>query len=896
MRLLLLKSANQLGLFDQPTFVDGYTRKDGVVVAPHVATRKHRAAEPAAPAAPAPARKGPLDTFIARHGGEAHLRATLSDMTRDQRAKLVEAMAGLGRVPASTIIARLGLAAEADPPPPAAAEAAPAQEAVPAPEPAAQPTSDTEPGELTPPPEPDGEFDVIEDREDLRDAMVRDPHSEETRALIARVAAAAGDDLDPNSPTYRYRDTGYVAGSRKELAATMIKRMAKAGQHVRATDIDWSALESNPREAREMVTKANLFGAVDWRALRDAGMDPGAAFLLSRVYAAVPAKPEDAPGARQDYAVAIDTLRDRLEATRSPDELLAALVEIRAERDGEALNEDETARYAASRSAYNDALSGVRALEKTRDGLVERARAAAGELAKQQRELEQRKRRGWGKKPELDTLVDQLQTEHDALWAESKAFADANGMTAIVHRSERAGSVTSRFEYPYKADLERALATVQAIKAAAHLRNAAENPLTRAWSALGSGFSAVLDYRGYKGSDAFAKHVASVRAGRVADWTWAETGREVKGATKRSTTFQLQVADDFERVGGPEVAVDSTEALKRAFNLREVQSGNWVLDDPNSAKFHVESCAGALADLADLLGVPPEQVSFNGRLAMAFGARGKGGAKAHYEPVQRVINITKMAGGGSLAHEWFHCVDNLAKEATGNEPSTAEDFATEAPGSIPDPELSAAFAALTSAMTEGPYRRTETLTYTEAEGRWAKHNMAVLSGRAAAAIKAARNGQDAADAITRLYEAGALGTPEKKRTRSTFANWRKIALIHHDTGADRTVQYAVGRGSSAFLQDAAELDQGEAGKYWSSVREMGARAFSGYVQDRLASANRSNTYLASQADNDAYLRQGLPYRPFPAGEERARINAAFDRLFGLMRDRQVLAKALAIAA
>jgi len=59
----------------------------------------------------------------------------------------------------------------------------------------------------------------------------------------------------------------------------------------------------------------------------------------------------------------------------------------------------------------------------------------------------------------------------------------------------------------------------------------------------------------------------------------------------------------------------------------------------------------------------------NGRLAVAIGARGKGSAgfgkaaSAHYEPVERVINLTKMKGGGSLAHEWFHAfeaVSNLA--------------------------------------------------------------------------------------------------------------------------------------------------------------------------------------------------------------------------------------------
>ena len=32
---------------------------------------------------------------------------------------------------------------------------------------------------------------------------------------------------------------------------------------------------------------------------------------------------------------------------------------------------------------------------------------------------------------------------------------------------------------------------------------------------------------------------------------------------------------------------------------------------------------------------------------------------AHYEPIQEVINITKLRGAGSLGHEWSHALDHL---------------------------------------------------------------------------------------------------------------------------------------------------------------------------------------------------------------------------------------------
>ena len=78
--------------------------------------------------------------------------------------------------------------------------------------------------------------------------------------------------------------------------------------------------------------------------------------------------------------------------------------------------------------------------------------------------------------------------------------------------------------------------------------------------------------------------------------------------------------------------------------MRDVQSGNYVLKDKASAEFHVSRCAEAFADLADILGIQDSRISLGGRLAMAFGARGSGNALAHYEPVERVINMTKMSG------------------------------------------------------------------------------------------------------------------------------------------------------------------------------------------------------------------------------------------------------------
>lgn len=94
------------------------------------------------------------------------------------------------------------------------------------------------------------------------------------------------------------------------------------------------------------------------------------------------------------------------------------------------------------------------------------------------------------------------------------------------------------------------------------------------------------------------------------------------------------------------------------FGFRGVEFGNW--NNQAERQEVMNHTYDALLDLAEVLNVPPKALSLNGDLALAFGARGQGltGAKAHYEPSYAVINLTKMQGAGSLAHEWLHSLDH----------------------------------------------------------------------------------------------------------------------------------------------------------------------------------------------------------------------------------------------
>ena len=113
-----------------------------------------------------------------------------------------------------------------------------------------------------------------------------------------------------------------------------------------------------------------------------------------------------------------------------------------------------------------------------------------------------------------------------------------------------------------------------------------------------------------------------------------------------------------ERLRKPQENIDPDQFMSR-FGFRGVEFGNYV--ENKRRQQNLNETYDALNDLGAVLNIPTEALSLDGTLALAFGARGSGGkgaASAHYEPIKIAINLTKKKGAGSLAHEWFHGLDN----------------------------------------------------------------------------------------------------------------------------------------------------------------------------------------------------------------------------------------------
>ena len=143
----------------------------------------------------------------------------------------------------------------------------------------------------------------------------------------------------------------------------------------------------------------------------------------------------------------------------------------------------------------------------------------------------------------------------------------------------------------------------------------------------------------------------------------------------------------------------SAGQLMEQFGFRGVQFGNWTNQRDRQAA--VNGAFDALMDLAQILGVSPRALSLNGELGLAFGSRGGGSAAAHYEPGEVVINLTKTQGAGSLAHEWWHALDNyFARHG-----DVKNGMVTEVKGIAMRDELREAFNALIDSVAGSDYNK-----------------------------------------------------------------------------------------------------------------------------------------------------------------------------------------------
>ena len=163
-------------------------------------------------------------------------------------------------------------------------------------------------------------------------------------------------------------------------------------------------------------------------------------------------------------------------------------------------------------------------------------------------------------------------------------------------------------------------------------------------------------------------------ASKMAMTLYSELQRQKTAEPKKEKLKDsVPYLDHLERIGPDNRSTHvkvKPEDIQATFQFYGGEFGNY--EGQKDRMKNVELSYDAFCDLARALNISVKDIAQEGTLSIAYGARGRGGqnaALAHYEPMYRVINLTKLKGAGSLGHEWAHSLDHylFTKEFPGEE-------------------------------------------------------------------------------------------------------------------------------------------------------------------------------------------------------------------------------------
>ena len=400
---------------------------------------------------------------------------------------------------------------------------------------------------------------------------------------------------------------------------------------------------------------------------------------------------------------------------------------------------------------------------------------------------------------------------------------------------------------------------------------------------------------------------------------------------KRKKAFSLQRLESMGRVG-PDYLTGNHAGEKdflQDLGFRAVEFGNWVGDAERQQ--HLDMTYNSMCDLANVLGIDKKDVSLDGRLALAFGSRGRGGVSAgaaHYELFREVINLTKMHGAGCLAHEWGHAFDDcLGKLVNAPRDKFLSDVVSEHPSKETLDKIPPAFVDIMEMMKY----KTVSVTREEAEKikqskldfsekvvrRWAD-SLQIGKGCETKDLKWERlvnNLLEYANGLTGLEyislhrgsgESVYMPLEEFSKYRKSLCGYGilkadKQEVVRHlrnyqniketpveDFMRERREDSDFYQGSKAFDKIYSRCGAG----YWSSDKEMFARAFDCYVEDKLKAAGLRSDYLTSHASAYSYPgKDGIMIYAIPVGEERKALDAKFDELIQQAKERSIFHEA-----
>lgn len=320
--------------------------------------------------------------------------------------------------------------------------------------------------------------------------------------------------------------------------------------------------------------------------------------------------------------------------------------------------------------------------------------------------------------------------------------------------------------------------------------------------------------------------------------------------------------------------------------------GNWLNEQDRQASLNMGY--EAFMDLAEALEIEPSDISLGNRLSIAFGARGHGSALAHYESDREVINLTKMKGAGSLAHEWGHALDNIICKQLNVDGYMTENQKGEVPfiKDVVD-AMNYRMATKEEIQKEVSLKQEKYIQYLKGAieyimpDRKLNEEQIVQKNNLIEQIITGAKEKDTKpiEALSSLNKE-ITGRLIQKAERDNIVNIQMQLHYALKVPAEKKVCTDFYNNSKVFDEEFSKSDKG----YWQSNVEMFARAFACYVHDKI---DGRSDYLCGHSEMAVVERTNDKgeielIKAFPVGEERERINHEFDKLIDKMKDRGLL--------
>lgn len=368
----------------------------------------------------------------------------------------------------------------------------------------------------------------------------------------------------------------------------------------------------------------------------------------------------------------------------------------------------------------------------------------------------------------------------------------------------------------------------------------------------------------------------------------AETSEDKDEAQERVTARRKYYFDEYEKWAPKQVGVKTVETelkhgnfkpmehivrtgevvpdeklnadtLTKELGFKSVQFGNYM--DDATAREHIRHTIGAVYDMSNVLNIDFPKLMQEKGLSIAYGARGGGSANAHYEPTHNIINLTKGRGDGSFFHEFVHFLDRTTATS-----GYREKWSSKKDRYYRSNPLDGATYNLMGTITGNAVRMDVEFTPSE-EPNIGENNIFF------------RNFQEG---IT--FEQAIERTKQRyvgERTWQEADAYRQIADVYRKTF---TTEAMVFHKDTNYHKGAKSYG----GNYWSEWHEMLARAGQAYIQDKLAEAKMQNDYLTRDTKTTDDDKTSSLAKVYPQGEERKRINKAFDKVFDVLREKYPL--------